>query len=155
MSETEWLATFDCHDINYKKALPTSEVKMVVWSCGKLITEKILDEKLKSQPNPMPRDKFVGFMKDLPESAQQKDIKASLQAFDSKEIGSLSKNELSSMLTGYDDNISREQFDKLVNEHMKPEKEGTSMYQIEDLYQTLTQQPKHFKVSNDAMNARK
>lgn len=116
MSEAEWLFTFDLHDPQLKRALPKSEIVHVVYSCGKLVVRSALDQVLAGYPDPVPRDKFAALMREVPDSAQDKDIQPALAAFDSKETGLLSRIEVQGIFTAMDEKISKEDYDRLMAE---------------------------------------
>jgi Ca2+-binding EF-hand superfamily protein len=115
MSLEAHLKVFDLHDINYEKRLSKREVANVLRTCGRLSTPKEMDEFLKTFSDPMTRSEFVDLVKSLKAGPKENDLLVALQAFDHKELGTLSRVEVSSIFTQMTEKISTEELKAVLD----------------------------------------
>jgi Ca2+-binding EF-hand superfamily protein len=106
MSLEAHLKVFDLHDADYRRVLPKKEVANVLRTCGRLATQKEMDELLKTYADPVARSDFIELVKSLKPGPKEGDLLVALQAFDHKELGTLSRVEVSSIFTQMTERVS-------------------------------------------------
>lgn len=114
MSIESHLQTFDLHDISYSRSLPLKEVANVLRACGRLATVKEMDELLKPYSDPMSRSQFAELVASLKPGPKESDLLTAIQAFDHKELGTLSRVEVSTIFTQMNEKLTSAELDGIM-----------------------------------------
>ena len=97
---------FDLHDVARKRSLSKKEVANVLRTCGRLATHKEMETLLASYSDPMSKTDFTELVHGLKPGPKESDLLVALQAFDHKELGTLSRVEVSSIFTQMTEKIA-------------------------------------------------
>lgn len=110
------LQTFDYHDAQYKRALPKKEVACVLRSCGRIATVKEMEALLKPYGDVITRSEFSELAAKLPAGPKESELLTALQAFDHKELGTLTKVEVNSIFCQMTEKISTAELDAVLGD---------------------------------------
>lgn len=115
MSLDAHLKVFDLHDVEYRKLLPKREIANVLRTCGRLATQKEMDELLKPYTDPMTRLDFTELVSTLKAGPKESDLLVAIQAFDHKELGTLSRVEVSSIFTQMTERVTQAELNAVLD----------------------------------------
>ena len=144
----EFLKVFDLHDAAHTHSLPKVEVATVLRSCGRFMLPKEMDVVLRSLPDPVPRDQFAELVKSLKEGPKEKDLVAALQAFDYKDLNSLTQFEFRNILVSMTEKMSKDDSEQVMATipWPKDEKNGAPLQAI---HAALMTPHTSYRVPND------
>lgn len=114
MSLEQHLQVFDLHDVSLTKSLSKKEVANVLRTCGRLATPKEMEALLKPLPEVVSRTEFAELVNSLKAGPRDSDLLTALQAFDHKELGTLSRVDVTTIFTQMNEKVTHQELEGIL-----------------------------------------
>jgi Ca2+-binding EF-hand superfamily protein len=149
----ELLKIFDMHDRHYVRALGKRDVANVIRTCGYPLSDKDIEGLFSGSPDPVPRESFRETVQKLVANAKplkEAELITALRAFDTKELGTVSRADLSTILTTMNLKLTSTQLEDLLEDVLfQQDRVG-----IEDLARHMLRPTKDWRVENADVHSR-
>ena len=131
--EVKWVEIWDLFDTKKSGSISKSDFLSCVRALGRRYTQKDMNEKTASLPDPVGKDQFLAFMREPYTGPTVDDLRTALKAFDGKDCGSLPQSQITMMLKGMGDKLTDEEAQIILD--VLPQESG--QYNIEKMVETL------------------
>mmetsp|Transcript_5588 Transcript_5588/g.6036 ORF Transcript_5588/g.6036 Transcript_5588/m.6036 type:complete len:157 (+) Transcript_5588:55-525(+) len=106
MSLEQHLQVFDLHDTQIARQLPKCEIANILRTCGRIATPNEMQILLQGLPEVVTRTEFAELVSSMKPGPRDTDLFTAMQAFDHKESGSLSKVEVTTIVSQMNEKVS-------------------------------------------------